>query len=39
MDRAAILEMPGTRSRIGANPDLVRKHYLLSEDGYGGAYI
>src|SRR5258705_10225632 len=38
MDRAAILEdakhsIPHWR----ANPDLVRKHYLLSDDGYGGG--
>jgi hypothetical protein len=38
MDRAAILEdakhsIPHWR----ANPDLARKHYLLSDDGYGGG--
>ena len=41
MDRAAILEdARHTVPHWRANPDLVRKHYLLSEDGYrGGAYI
>ena len=41
MDRAAILEdARHTIPRWRANPDLVRKHYLVSDDGYGGgAYI
>ena len=41
MDRAAILEdAKHTVARWRANPDLVRKHYLLSDDGYGGgAYL
>jgi hypothetical protein len=41
MDRAAILEdARHTVPHWRANPDLVRKHYLLSDDGYGGgAYI
>ena len=41
MDRAAILEdARHTVPHWRANSDLVRKHYLLSEDGYGGgAYI
>ena len=41
MDRAAILEdAKHTVAHWRANPDLVRKHYLLSDDGYGGgAYI
>ena len=35
MDRAAILEdAKHTVPHWRANPDLVRKHYLLSEDGY-----
>jgi hypothetical protein len=41
MDRAAVLEdAKHTIPRWRANPDLLRKHYLLSEDGYaGGVYI
>ena len=38
MDRAAVLEdAKHTIPRWRANADLVRKHYLLSEDGYGGG--
>src|SRR5262249_60524897 len=38
MDRAAVLEdAKHTIPRWRANPDLLRKHYLLSEDGYGGG--
>ena len=38
MDRAAILEdAKHTVAHWSANPDLVRKHYLLSDDGYGGG--
>ena len=37
-DRKAILEdARGTVARWRANPDLVRKHYLLAEDGEGGG--
>ena len=41
MDRAAILEdARHSIPRWRADPDLVRKHYLVSDDGYGGgAYI
>src|SRR5258707_4630208 len=41
MDRAAILEdAKHTIPHWRADPDLVRKHYLVSDDGYGGgAYI
>ena len=41
MDRAAILEdAKHTIPHWRAVPDLVRKHYLGSDDGYGGgAYI
>ncbi len=39
MDRAAILaDARSTVPHWQANPELVRKHYLLSEDGYGGAF-
>jgi hypothetical protein len=38
MDRAAILEDAKTTvPRWRANPELVRKHYLLGDDGYGGG--
>jgi hypothetical protein len=38
MDRAAVLEdAKHTIPRWRASPDLLRKHYLLSEDGYGGG--
>ena len=41
MDRAAILEdAKHTIPHWRADPDLVRKHYLVSDGGYGGgAYI
>ena len=42
MDRAAVLEdAKHTIPRWRANPDLLRKHYLLSEDGTecAGLYI
>jgi hypothetical protein len=38
MDRAAVLEdAKHTIPRWRANADLIRKHYVLSEDGYGGG--
>jgi hypothetical protein len=38
MDRAAILEdAKHTIPRWRANPELLRKHYLLGDDGYGGG--
>ena len=40
MDRAAVLEdAKHTIPRWRANADLIRKHYVLSDDGYGGVYI
>ena len=39
MDREAILaDARTTVPRWRANPELLRKHYLLSDDGYGGAF-
>ncbi len=39
LTREQILESArGTISRWQANKELVRKHYIESEDGYGGAF-
>ena len=39
MDRDAILaDARTTVPHWRANPDLIRKHYLLGDDGYGGAF-